>query len=188
MRSGSLVFTIFGLYGISRDGVVRKLSPEENGFIEYFRNDLPEWRYTTREGLLEKFREDCNFYDIAQYILGAPTIRPIDNISESCYTRKSSKSRVVFLWGDSHVQQLNFGLSKVLPQGFELLQVASSGCVINLRASRNMGNHCDYSNWFAHDVVKRIIPETIIVGQRLGHNSNRMREIAIELKRIGVKT
>lgn len=184
----SLILAILGLYGISKNGNLGQLSAEQETFLEYFRNDLPEWRYITQNGLLEKYRADCDFYDIKQYRVGKPTTVPIEKISESCFSKKIENSKIVFIWGDSHAQQLYYGLSKVLPDNFNLLQVASSGCVINLHAPRSKGNYCEYSNWFAYDVVKKLVPDTVIIGQNLGHDLGRMEDVSLELKKLGVKS
>ena len=178
---GSFLFAILGIYGNAKNGNLGQLSAEQETFLEYFRNDLPEWRYTNKNDLLKKYREDCNFYDISQFRLGKPTTVPIEKISESCFFKKSKTSKVIFIWGDSHAQQLNYGLSKILPDNFELLQVASSGCVVNLSATANKNNYCEYSNWFAYDVVKDLIPDIVIIGQNLGHDISRMKDVSFEL-------
>ena len=184
---GSLIFASFGLYGIKKNGDLGQISIEQKRFLDYFENDLPEWRYVMKKGLLETYRKDCNFYDITMYRAGKATNVPVENISKNCFTKKSQQSKAVFIWGDSHAQQLNYGLSKLLPADYEVLQVASSGCVIDLHASKNKINHCEYSNWFAYDTVKKLKPDLVVIGQNLGHDSNRMYEVALELKSIGVK-
>jgi peptidoglycan/LPS O-acetylase OafA/YrhL len=186
--SGSCLFALLGIYGNAKNGNLGQLSAEQETFLEYFRNDLPEWRFTNKNDLLKKYREDCNFYDLSQYRLGKATTVPIERISESCFSKNSKTSKVVFIWGDSHAQQLNYGLSKVLPDDFELLQVASSGCVVNLRATANKNNYCEYSNWFAYGVVKDLVPDVVIIGQNLGHDITLMKDVSFELKRLGVKS
>lgn len=184
---GSFSFISLGLYGHKRNGNVGQLSDQEQAFLGYFENDLPDWKYFAREGIPQKYRDDCNFYDIQKYRLGNSTREPLDSISNTCYQKKNSDSKVVFIWGDSHAQQLYYGLSKELPSEFEVLQVASSGCIANTKAKQSTTDYCDQSNWFALDVIKRIKPQTVIVGQNLGHNFEQMRELSSELKGFGVQ-
>jgi peptidoglycan/LPS O-acetylase OafA/YrhL len=184
---GSLIFALFGSYAINKNGDLGKWTIEQKRFLDYFENDLPEWRYTIKKGLLEANRIDCDFYDIPLSRTGKSTNVPVENISNNCFTKQLEQSKVVFIWGDSHAQQLNYGLSKLLPAEYEVLQVASSGCIIDLRTFRNKVNYCEYSNWFAYDTVKKLKPDLVIIGQNLGHDSNRMNEIALELKSNGVK-
>jgi peptidoglycan/LPS O-acetylase OafA/YrhL len=184
---GSFFFVSLGFYGHKKNGDVGQLSAQEKGFLSYFNNDLPDWKYFLREGIPQKFRFDCDFYDIAKYRSGNHTRVPIDSISSTCYQKNNVESRVVFIWGDSHAQQLSYGLSKELSKEYELLQVASSGCVANTKAKQSKTDYCDHSNWFAYDVIKNIKPQTVIVGQNLGHDFERMRELSSELKSAGVK-
>lgn len=180
---GSFTFALLGSYGHN----LRQLSVDQKNFLDYFENDLPDWRYAIKTGLLEKIRIDCDFFDITKYRNGNKTKVPVESISESCFTKKFQSSKVVFIWGDSRAQVLNYGLSKALPNDFEVLQVASSGCEINLRSPRNKGDYCEYSNWFAYDVVKKLKPEIVIVGQEFSHEASQMEDLSVELKSVGVK-
>lgn len=184
---GSIFFIALGFYGHKKNGDVGQLSAQEKSFLRYFENDLPDWKYFVREGIPQKYRDDCNFYDIPKYRSGNPTRVPVDSISNTCYQKKFDDSKVVFIWGDSHAQQLYYGLSKELPSEFEILQVASSGCIANTKAKQSKTDYCDQSNWFAYDVIKKIKPQTVIVGQNLGHDFRSMRELSMELKSAGVQ-
>lgn len=184
---GSIFFVALGFYGHKKNGDVGQLSAQEKAFLGYFENDLPDWKYFLKEGIPQKFRSDCDFYSIAKYRSGNHTMVPIDIISSTCYQKKYAESKVVFIWGDSHAQQLYYGLSKELPREFELLQVASSGCIANTKAKQSNTGYCDQSNWFAYDVIKKIKPQTVIVGQNLGHDFQKMRELSLELNSAGVQ-
>ncbi len=184
---GSFIFAAFGFYGHTKNGDLGQVSADQKKFLDYFENDFPEWKYVVQNGLIEKYRDDCNFYDISKYMSGNHTIVPVETISKSCFTKKFEISKVVFIWGDSHAQQLYYGLSKVLPNDFEVLQVASSGCAIDLHSPKNKGSYCEYSNWFAFDAVKKLKPEIVIVGQNSRHDVSRMEDVSAELKRVGVK-
>ena len=184
---GSIFFIGLGLYGYKKNGDLGQLSSDQRSFVDYFENDIPEWRYYTKKGYLEKYRIDCDFHDIPKYRSGNATTVPIDTISQSCFTKKNDNSKVVFIWGDSHAQQLYYGLSKTLSKDYEVLQVASSGCKASLISSNNKINYCEYSNYFALETIKKIKPETVIIGQILGHDFNRMESISKALKSLGVR-
>jgi len=180
-------FVSLGLFGHKANGNVGQLTAEQKRFLEYFENDIPEWKYFVREGIPEKFRVDCDFYDIAKYRSGNHSVIPVTSISESCFNRKHEDSNLVFIWGDSHAQQLYYGLSKALPPNYELLQVASSACVARTDAPKNRGDYCEYSNWFAYDSIKKLKPEVVIVSQKSDHDFERMERMSMELKKTGVR-
>ncbi|MBY0345779.1 MAG: acyltransferase, partial [Neisseriaceae bacterium] len=183
---GSLFFIGLGFYGHKNNGDVGQISLEQKHFLTYFENDLPVWQYFTKTGISEKYRDDCNFFDIASYRAGRQTNRPVENIANSCFMKTNPNSKTVFIWGDSHAQMLNYGLKKTLPTSFDLLQVASSGCVVRLNSHKDKSNYCDYSNWFALDVIKKIKPDYVIVGQNEGHNIIQMLRLSRDLKAFGV--
>lgn len=184
---GSIFFAALGYYGHRQSGDLGQFSVDQKKFLDHFENDIPDWKYRKNNGIYEKYRDDCNFYDIQKYKSGNSTRIPLESISESCYTKKLGNSKVVFIWGDSHAQHLYYGLSKALPKDFEVLQVASSACDANSKARENKGDYCEYSNWFAFDVVKKIKPDIVIIGQNSGHNMGQMERLATDLKGAGVK-
>jgi peptidoglycan/LPS O-acetylase OafA/YrhL len=183
---GSLFFACLGLYGYVNKGNLGQISDEQKIFLDNFENDLPEWKYSIKEGLFEKYRLECDFFDIQKYRVGNPTTVPLATIPSSCFTKSNNSSKVIFIWGDSHAQQLYYGLSKNLNKDHELLQVASSGCTPSMISANNRKNFCEYSNWFALDVIKKIKPEVVIVGKNLGHDANEMEFFTKSLKKFGV--
>lgn len=184
---GSIFFVSLGLYGYKNNGDVGQLSAQEKLFLSYFENEVPDWQYFIKEGIPEKFRMDCDFYDVAKYRSGNSTKIPVESISDTCYSKKYKSSKVVFIWGDSYAQQLYYGLSKVLPKDFEVLQVASSGCVANTKANQSKTDFCEQSNWFAYDVIKKIKPQAVIIGQNLGQDYEKMKELSSDLKSFGIQ-
>lgn len=183
----SLSFISLGFYGYKEDGYAGRLNIEKTSFLQNFENSAPNWSYFHKADHFKKYREDCNFYDIKKMLLGSPTHVPVDSISESCFTKNHNKLKTIFIWGDSHAQQLNYGLSETLPKEFEVLQVASSACRANLEAKENKDNYCEYSNWFALDQIQKIKPEFVIIGQHSGHEFDNMKKIQNKLKATGVK-
>jgi peptidoglycan/LPS O-acetylase OafA/YrhL len=183
---GSLFFLSMGLFGHKKNGDVGQLTDEQRTFLSYFENGIPDWKYFIKEGIPEKFRTDCDFYDIPKYRAGNATKVPVESISESCYSKSSEKLKVVFVWGDSHAQQLYHGLRKELPNGYDVLQVASSGCIANLDAKESKINYCEHSNWFAYNVIKNLKPDVVVIGQNLGHDIVQMKSLSEMLKTVGV--
>jgi peptidoglycan/LPS O-acetylase OafA/YrhL len=183
---GSIFFFSLGFFGHKKNGDVGQLTDEQRTFLSYFENGIPDWKYFIKEDIPEKFRIDCDFYDIPKYRAGNATKVPAESISESCYSKSSENSKVVFVWGDSHAQQLYYGLRKELPNGYDVLQVASSGCIANLDAKESKINYCEHSNWFAYNVIKNLKPDVVVIGQNLEHDIVRMKSLSERLKTVGV--
>lgn len=183
----SAAFVVFGIAGELTRGFEERLDKGQREFLAYFENDLPDWHYYMKIRLPERYRNDCNFYDVANYRLGRQTQLPVETISASCFQKNPEARRFVFIWGDSHAQQLYYGLHQALPDDWQILQVATSGCVARLNAAPNKQNYCDYANWFAFAKIVEDKPDVVIVGQDAGYNITRMNEIARGLLAIGVK-
>lgn len=183
---GTVFFISIGLFGHLKSGDIGRLNDEQMKFLSHFENELPSWNYFTKNGISEKYRDDCNFYDIPMYRSGRATNVPRTSISVNCFTSNKVNGKQVFIWGDSHAQQLNYGLSKAFGDEVDVLQVASSGCSAMLGATQRKDDLCEYSNWFAFNAIKRLKPKFVIVGQNLGHNSKAMEEISSALLGVGV--
>jgi hypothetical protein len=185
--AGSLFFAAIGLAGVRTGGFEGRLTYEQSAFLAYFENAAPGWQYLIRTGMLQKYRTECDFYDLPKYRVGYSTRKPLDAIAPSCYTRDSGKAHAVFLWGDSHAQQLYAGLKETLPDTWQILQVASSGCVPRLGAHESPDDYCDTNNAFALATIARTHPDVVIVGQNLGHALADMERIGDALKSLGVQ-
>jgi hypothetical protein len=183
---GGIIIFAIGLFIYKNNGDIGQISNEQRIFLKQFDNELPKQMYFFKQGITEKYRIDCDFYDISINKLGDFTKIPFKGISESCFTKKFSDSKVIFIWGDSHAQQLYYGLNKVMPREFEILQVASSGCVASIAFSKSKGDYCEHSNWFALNTIKKIKPEIVIIGQNSGHNFSYMEKISDLIKGVGV--
>ena len=184
---GSAFFASFGLSGHLTKGFSNRLSAEQKVYSSYFENDIPEWKYFMRLDIPHTYRTQCDFYDIPKYRSGYSTKKPLENISDECYVRDNNFKNAVFIWGDSHAQQLYPGLKKVMPRYWQILQVASSGCEAKLNAKPNKEDYCDFSNWFAYKTIVETRPDVVVVGQNLNHNYASMILISEHLKSIGVK-
>ena len=190
-----LIFTIFGgiffiglgLYVNKKNGNLGQLTAEQEYFLSYFENEIPTLKYFKREEISEKFRLDCDFYDLPRLLSGNETKVPVNEISQSCFTKVNEQSKVVFIWGDSHAQPLYYGLNRLLQKDFEVLQVASSACIARTEARESINDYCEQSNWFAFDVIKKIKPKVVIIGQNLGHDLNNMDKLSSVLKKTGVE-
>ena len=180
-------FSAIGVAGHVRDGRIGQLTASQEEFLKHFNNDLPDWEYFKKNRILEEFREDCNFYDIASYRVGQPTIEPVAEISESCFTPEQPGAFTVFLWGDSHAQMLFPGLKRALPATTNLLIVASSGCPAQIRSETTRRDYCSRSNVFALETISRLVPDVVVIGQNRGHDLRNMKKLATALEAFGVK-
>lgn len=135
----------------------------------------------------KKFRHECNFYQVEKYYEGKPTLLPKLNIDSSCYKLESNK-KTLLIWGDSHAQMLNSGLADVLPDNWQVLQIASSGCYPNVDFSKDSNtNYCARSNWFATNIIKDNKIDVVIIAQSSGHDLNIINYTVSRLLSFGVK-
>lgn len=183
---GNMFFIGFGLFGHKKNGDIGQLNQEQKEFLGYFDNAAPSWNYFKKTGMNQKYRDDCNFYDMGKYLAGTDSKIPVDSISKSCYTPTRTSDRQIFIWGDSHAQQLYFGLNEVLKRDFDVLQVASSGCTAALTVADDKLDSCVHSNWFAFESIRKLKPKFVIVGQNLGQSLGNMEELSKALLDIGV--
>lgn len=183
--TGLLIFKKDGFIDLESYG--RGWQVEKNKYSEYFDNRIPERKYFTTEGILEKYREDCDFYNHHEYKRGQTTLVPLPEIADICFKRDSAYQHAVMIWGDSHSQQLNYGLKNNLPKNWQLLQVSSSGCIADINnAEPSTTNWCHYSNWFALKSIAEAKPDVVVVARNMGHSIEYFDEIALKLKYLGV--
>ncbi len=161
---------------------------EKTVFASHFENLAPELKYYKREGIREKYREQCNFYNLAMDDAGIPTRVPLQSISKECYVRNPNVKNSVLLWGDSHAAHLYPGVSQNLPKNWQILQVTSSGCRPDISAKQDSSsNYCKRSNWFAMKLIAKEQPDTVIIAQNNEHNTAKMSLIKSTLESLGIK-
>jgi peptidoglycan/LPS O-acetylase OafA/YrhL len=124
-----------------RPGLPASIKDREE-YAQYFENSLPGWVYFTKQGILDAYRAECDFFDLDSYRVGNSMMEPRKQIGAGCYVPKHTTK--VMIWGDSHAQQYYFGLSKTLPSTVSILQVTSSGCEPNFPSvASNARKYCD---------------------------------------------
>jgi peptidoglycan/LPS O-acetylase OafA/YrhL len=160
---------------------------ELSSFAQYFENSLPAQNYFETTGISHKYRFDCDFYDLEKFKIGKSTIVPVSTIDKSCYERAPGNEKAVFIWGDSHAQQLYFGLRRNLPKSWDILIVASSGCGSRFSNEDSKTDYCERSNWFALKKIKETRPNIVIIAQASGHQFDELMNIGTLLKKEGVE-
>lgn len=153
---------------------------DRQSFLDYFENSPPNYNFSKRLGFVE-YKNACNFYDS-----GKPTI-PLARIDPVCYQRNPAKEKTIFLWGDSHAQHLRYGLSRNLPNDWQVMVVASSGCAPNIEPADSDENLCARSNWFALQKIRETQPDVVLLAQSVGHSFEKLEAISRQLKHLGVK-
>jgi peptidoglycan/LPS O-acetylase OafA/YrhL len=133
-----------------------------------------------KKGIVEPYRLECDFMELV-------TDRTKDHIAPGCTTPGSKGTW--FLWGDSHAQALSAGLTSILPDGFVLAQVATSGCrpslgPIDLQVP---GQRCEKANTFALQKIAELKPDTLIIAQAGGHELTDWDALATHVKNLGVR-
>ncbi|MDO5895132.1 acyltransferase family protein [Agrobacterium sp. Azo12] len=164
-----------------------EVSNEKALFDAHFENAPPTLNYVVKSGVYAQYRNDCNFYDMEQYRAGRPTNIPVSSISPSC-TDPGNKEKSLFLWGDSHVQQLYFGLTKTMPNEWNTLIVASSGCSPDTRSVHDSNSdYCARSNWFAMKSIHTLKPAVVVVAQQKDHDVAAMQRMSSDLQNAGAQ-
>lgn len=171
---GCMAVLVAAGYGTYLAGGIAERMKDKAEYSSFF-----GWNYTMSHNLMVEDRHECNFYNIIDH-----TIKPV--IDSSCYTPHSKK--VVFLWGDSHAQHLNYGLKQSLPADVSLLQVGSSGCTPSAvdRDHDALGT-CNQANRFAMQKIKAIKPDTVILAQSVKHEDNDFDSLTAKLKEAGIR-
>ncbi|KTD39329.1 O-antigen acetylase [Legionella nautarum] len=187
-----LVFTIFliGFLGYQTDkydGFLFRLK-DRGEYADFFENSYPRLKYIAQNKIGQKYRNECNFYDVDAYEHEHATMVPMPSIAKSCQTAKTELS--IFLWGDSHAQHLYYGLAKTLPNDISILQVASSACQpawVDRPLSKN-DNYCIVSNKVALDTVRKQHPQIVIFAQATNHENNAdLDKLIMGLKNTGIE-
>lgn len=182
-----LFVLILGSILYKQGGVAQRTLEGKSEYLSYFENSAPEWQYFSRTELLKKYRSECDFYDIDKRRIKQATQIPRLSIDKSCYTRNPIHSHSVLLWGDSHGQQLHYGLKNNLPDNWQILMATTSGCHANPSVSApSSTNSCDQSNWFAIKTILEAKPDVVIVAQASGHSLHMMNQVVKKLKEMGV--
>jgi peptidoglycan/LPS O-acetylase OafA/YrhL len=138
-----VIVGVIGIYGVLtyKGWISNDRESEQFNFVRKFEETKPQFLYLKENPLYEAYRIDCDFLNVT-------TEKAKDSINKSCFTSNAEKS--IFIWGDSHAQQLNYGLKKLLPVDISILQVATSGCSPSLnKISRDVYGACNKSNQFA---------------------------------------
>ncbi len=172
---------VLGVVGvlIFKGGIAKSANDEQSSFADSFENAAPMYRYFVKHNLFATYRLDCDYYDLLKNDVKK-------TINASCYTPVSKNK--VLIWGDSHAQQLNYGLTQTLHDDISLLQVATSGCNPSLeKIYPDVFNACNKSNAQAYETVAKFKPELVLLAQNSGHEFVDWETMAAKLKALGVK-
>jgi len=185
-----LILLLICLTAYSRLGhlptpITDSTSSDKVQFENYY---LPTEGFQTLERFEGKFRHECNFYQVEKFYIGQATVIPKNSIDKSCYELDEKNKHSILIWGDSHAQMLNYGLSKNLPSDWQILQVASSGCHPSIDFQYDSDtNYCARSNWFALKTIEMANVKVVVIAQSVDHNSAQMNKIASKLEKMGVE-
>lgn len=190
------IMTIVGYVGYNtyeRNGLSFRMKEREQ-FVEYFENSFPSWQYFKKINLSTEWRSECAYFNGKKYLEegklegGVTDSKPIPELEKSCYVRDLRFEKSVLVWGDSHAQSLAPGLASFIPNNWQVLQIASSGCWPNPNInSPSTESQCKQSNYFAMKTIKDVMPDVVVIAQANGHSSKVMIDITTKLRHYGVK-
>lgn len=168
----SIALVGVGIYGFLDNRYTNVDVDEKNVFVSYFTD------YAKNNDLKHAHRYECSLTDVNGIVK--------TNLTPTCF--ESTTKQSLFIWGDSHAQHLNYGISKLLPKNISILQVATFGCApsVNFRKS-GVKSSCDASNQLALDKIKNAKPDIVLLAQRENHELNDWNELIETLKAAGVK-
>lgn len=135
-------------------------------------------------GLGHFYREECNF-------TRSGSLQPKQSIDPSCIM--PGPRGTYLLWGDSYAQALTYGLRANLPTGYNLAQVATSGCnpMVPATPKRLLAGPtetaCRRSNETALVAVRRLKPELVILTQRANLERVDWTRLAARIKAAGAR-
>ena len=190
------IMTIVGYVGYNtyeRNGLSFRMKEREQ-FVEYFENSFPSWQYFKKINLSTEWRSECAYFNGKKYLEegklegGVTDSKPIPELEKSCHVRDLRFEKSVLVWGDSHAQSLAPGLASFIPNNWQVLQIASSGCWPNPNInSPSTESQCKQSNYFAMKTIKDVMPDVVVIAQANGHSSKVMIDITTKLRHYGVK-
>ncbi|STY31315.1 O-antigen acetylase [Legionella wadsworthii] len=167
---------------------------EREQFIAHFENSFPKWKYLRAVNLPKEWRGECAFFNGKKYRKdgqlegGVANSKPVERLDSSCYVRDLHFEKSVLIWGDSHAQALSPGIVHYIPNNWQVLQVASSGCAPNPNvALPSTTNQCAQSNYFAMETIRKTRPDVVLVAQAKNHSIKNMEDIGNKLHQLGVK-
>jgi peptidoglycan/LPS O-acetylase OafA/YrhL len=187
---------IIGLAGYSTyrlDGFAFRMKDREQ-FVNFFENSHPSWLYFKKINLSAEWRSECAYFNGDKYLKdgrlegGVADSKPVDSLDSSCYKRDSQFEKSVLVWGDSHAQSLSPGLLQFMPKNWQVLQIASSGCLPDPNVEvPSTESQCKQSNYFALKTIRDVAPDVVVIAQANGHTAQIATDISNKLKALGVK-
>ena len=190
------LMTIIGLAGYSTyrlDGFAFRMKDREQ-FVNFFENSHPSWLYFKKINLSAEWRSECAYFNGDKYLKdgrlegGVADSKPVDSLDSSCYKRDSQFEKSVLVWGDSHAQSLSPGLLQFMPKNWQVLQIASSGCLPDPNVEvPSTESQCKQSNYFALKTIRDVAPDVVVIAQANGHTAQIATDISNKLKALGVK-
>jgi hypothetical protein len=187
------ICALAGCFILQSHGIPERRSKWEREILDFFENSSPRFQYLFRENIFRKWQTECSFFDFGPDLAGRTVknrrdTKPIAMIAEHCYTRDEKFKNSVLLWGDSHAKALSPGLRKHLPRDWQLLQVSTLECPLDIdQTSPSATNQCNQSNYFAIKTVTDAKPDVVVVAQNEDHSPATFQRIAARLKELGVK-
>lgn len=161
---------------------------ERQVFEDYFENNSPDVHYFQKINLVKNYREVCDYYDNYAERQGHATQLPRKKLADECIVRNAEKTHAVMIWGDSHGQQLYYGLKVNLPASWQILQVTTSACVPNAQnLAPSTTNYCQQSNWLAFKTIQETKPDVVIIAQSDGQTAEAFNALAASLKKLAIK-
>jgi peptidoglycan/LPS O-acetylase OafA/YrhL len=163
-----------GLAVFAYDGAPGR-APEAAAYDALFAN----YKYVATHDMKKHDRQECNFYNTETKLRNAA-------IDPSCYTPQTDK--VVFVWGDSHAQHLQYGLRKTLGADYSVLQVGASGCGPRItEVADDPVWACNTANSFALERIAALRPQIVLIAEGNTHEPEMYQAVAARLRQAGVR-
>lgn len=183
----TLIFSV-GLATYLYDGFPKRFQSSKNLSLEDSEKlQQAKSRFLEMKAESDRYTKKCNFYNFVY----EPNERDLERQSlppSECFTFNPDIQNTVFLWGDSHADMLHYGLSKHLPQNWQLLQVARADCAPKLVYSpRGMQDPCASMNNFALKAIESTKPKVVMLAQRNHWSASQIESLTTVLKKLGVQ-
>lgn len=180
------LLSVFGLASHYTSGFPLRLAEKKRVFLDEYQSQYPKFSAWKKFDLESNYRLDCDFLDIEHYKSTGNSNKTRPSIDlKSCYPEKSGSKPTLLIWGDSHAQQLFYGLNTALGQQISVGIIASAGCKASMPLQTQYVR-CLRSNEAAISQIRNTPPDIVVLAQAQDHSAAELAALSRLILEMGV--